>query len=635
MIYFCATSVFHLVIIIYLLETEYKDSAQDKTLILLDHVTNLMKCYPKIKNSGFWDDVICVHTDKETTENIARQLDRIEFHDGDKYHILGKEYVSFYLLNKAYKKATCILTDEGVLSNINIKNGIRINYHEEWFQGRAFDFSCLDEVWLMDARVSENDKDIKVKDLKMHEILKQKDFREKFVSKLERIFPREDCAGKIPQICFFDAYFLQMYHCISAELEQYLLEQLAVKLSGYDFLIKPHPGERNYEKYRNVEQKVYKDSYIPWEVLRFYEAGCPHEKRIVISYSATGAIFHEKLFFDEDTQIIFLNKIYERFSTNPIDAYNILPKYIKVYGGENVYFPESFTELGEIVASILKKEPQNYQLDVFENEQQEYLTFFTEYYKKNWELKPSLNNFTTLLTLKDGQYEMIAEQKIYTEDGKFQFVFPVSLNVKEHLRWYIARSRKVSLRIDQISCINGNEILEVDLNALIYNLGEDRPDGYKDMVILEPSVEFDLPCEKADKIMISGEWQFDFSYDGLIEILRKNVTRYDQHIRLLHGDIDERDEQLKALHKDLLGRDNHLAAIYKDIKERDNHLKIVYKKLEKSEIHVGLLKEDIAERDEKIKKIQEEIALYQSRKLQQQFTSSQDSFLQKLFKRKK
>lgn len=524
MIYFCATSVFHLLMIIYLLEIEYKDSTQDKTLILLDHVTNLIRCYPKIKNSGLWNDVICVHTDEETTENIAKQLDQIEFQKGDKLHIFGKEFVSFYLLNKAEKKATCILTDEGVMADVNIKNRIKIDYLEEWFQGRTFDFSCLDELWLIDARVSENDEKIKIKDLKMQEVLKQKDIRERYVSKLELVFPRKDCVAKIPQVCFFDVYYLQIYHCISEEFEQYLLEQLVDKMSGYDFAIKTHPDEPNYEKYRNVKQKVYKDSYIPWEVLRFYETECPHKKRIIISYSATGAIYHDKLLFDDGTQIIFLNRIYEKFCTNPIDTYNILPQFTKIYGEENVYFPESFTELEEIVSLILKKEPQSFELNAFEKEQHEYLEYFTEYYKKNWELKPSLNNYTTLLTLEDGHYKTIAEQKIYTVDGKFKFIFQVTINTKKHIKWYIARSRKVSLRIGQISCINDSEVLNVDINALIYDQGEDRPDGYKDMVILEPSVEFDLPCEKADKIIITGEWQFDFSYDGLIEILRKKCV---------------------------------------------------------------------------------------------------------------
>lgn len=627
MIYFCATSVFHLLIIIYLLETEYKDSVQNKTLILLDHVTNLMKCYPQIKSSGLWNNVISIHTDKEALENIAKQLDLMEFHDGDKLHILGKEFVSFYLLEKASKKAKCIITDEGVLSNVNIKNGIKINYQEEWFQGRAFDINSIDEVWLMDARVSENDKDIKIRDLKMQEVLKQKDFRERYVSKLECIFPREDCAGTIPQICFFDAYYLQMYHCISVELEQYLLEQLADKLSGYDFTIKPHPGERNYEKYRGVEQKVYKESHIPWEVLRFYEDGSPHEKRIVISYGASGAILHEKLFFGDETQIIFLNKIYEKFSTSSIDTYNILSQFIKIYGNQNVHFPESFAEMGEMIASILKKQPKDI-LHSIESEQRKNYEFFREYYKKNWELRPSLNNYTTLLTLKDDHYEMVAEQKIYTEDGRFQFVFPVSFTAKERLRWYIARSRKVSLRIDQISCINGSDVFKVDLDALTYNQGEDSLDGYKNMMILEPSVEFDLPCEKVDTIMISGEWRFDFSYDGLVQVLRKNMTRYDNHIKLLHRDIDERDEQLEALHKDLVERDNHLAAIYKDIKERDNHLKIVYKRLEKSEIHVELLMIDITEKDEEIKKLQEEFKLWEKGRRQ---SSSKGNKLHKLF----
>lgn len=634
MIYFCATSVFHLLIIIYLLETEYKDSVQNKTLILLDHVTNLMKCYPQIKSSGLWNVVISVHTDKAALEDIVKQLDLIEFHNEDRLHILGKEFVSFYLLEKASKKAKCIITDEGVLSNVNIKEGIRINYHEEWFQGRKFDINSIDEVWLMDARVSENEKDIKIRNLNMQEVLKQKDIKESYVSKLERIFPKEDCVGTIPQICFFDAYYLQMYHCMSEELEQYLLEQLADKLNGYDFFIKPHPGERNYEKYRKVQQKVYKDSYIPWEILRFYENEESSKKRIVISYGASGAVLHEKLFFGDETQMIFLNKIYDKFSTSSIDTFNILPQFTKIYGNQNVYFPESFTEMGEIIASILKKElPKDF--DSFEKEQRKNYEFFLEYYKKNWELRPSLNNYTTLLALKNDHYEMLEEQKIHTEDGRFQVVFSVSFTAKEHLKWYIARNRKISLKLDQISCINGSEVWEIDLNCLVYNLGEDRPDEYKDMVVLEPSVEFDLPCEKTDKIIISGKWKFDFSYDGLAQVLRKNVTRYDNHIKLLHRDIDGRDEQLKLLHKDLAERDNHLDAIYKDIKERDNHLKIVYKKLEKNEIHVGLLKEDIVERDEKIKSLQQEIALWQSGKKQQQLTSLQGGFLQRLFNKNK
>ncbi|WP_277409223.1 hypothetical protein [Lacrimispora xylanisolvens] len=608
---------------------------QNKTLILLDHVTNLMKCYPQIKSSGLWNDVVSIHTHKEVFENITKQLDLIEFHDGDKLHILGKEFVSFYLLEKASKRAKCIITDEGVLSNVNIKNGIKINYHEEWFQGRAFDINSIDEVWLMDASVSENDKDIKIRDLKMQEVLKQKDFRERYVSKLECIFPREDCAETIKQICFFDAYYLQMYHCISVELEQYLLEQLADKLSGYDFTIKPHPGEQNYEKYRSVEQKIYKESYIPWEVLRFYEDGAPHEKRIVISYGASDEILHERLFFGDETQIIFLNKIYEKFSTSPIDTYNILPQLTKIYGSQNLYFPESFAEMGEIIDCIMKKQPKNIH-DSFDSELRKNYEFFTEYYKKNWELKPSLVNYTTLLTLKGDHYEMVAEQKIYTQDGRFQFVFTVSFTAKERLRWYIARSRKVSLRIDQISCINGSEVFEVDLNALTYNQGEDSLGGYRNIMSLEPSVEFDLPCERADTIMISGEWQFEFSHDGLVQVLRKNVTHYNNHIKLLHGEIDERDVQLKALHKDLDERDNHLATIYKDIKERDNHLKIVYKKLEKSEIHVGLLIEDIAERDEKIKKMQEEIKQWKEGKIkQQQIPSYEGSFLHRLFNKNK
>nr|WP_314463409.1 hypothetical protein [uncultured Clostridium sp.] len=631
MIYFCATSVFHLLMIIYLLETEYKDSNQNTTLILLDHVTNLMKCYPKIKSSDLCNDVICIHTDKDTHENIAKKLDLIEFHDGDKIHFFGKEFVSFYLLQKAAGKAKCIITDEGVLSNVNIKNVIKSNYHAEWFQGRMFDINTIDEAWLMDARVSENDKDIKIRDLKMQETMKQKNFRERYISKLEYIFPREDCVGTIPQICFFDVYYLQIHHCICEELEQFLLEQFADKLCRYDFCIKPHPGEQNYAKYRNVEQKVYKESYIPWEVLRFYEVGIQHEKRIVISYVPSGAILHEKLFFSDETQIIFINKIYERFSKEPIDTYNILPKFLKIYGKQNVYFPESFKEMGDIIAAILKKEPENI-IDSLKNEQQKNFEFLAEYYKKSWELKPSLNNYTTLLVLKDGHYKMIEEQKIFTENGKFKFLFPVSFTAKEHLRWYIARSRKVTLRIDQISCLNDNKLFEVDLNTVIYNHGVNRSDGYKDIINLDPRVEFDLPCDKVDKIIISGEWQFDFSYEGLVEIMHKDLSRYDDHIKLLHGDIDERDEQLKILHKDLVERDNHLVAIYKDIKERDNHLKIVYKRLEKSEIHVGLLKEDILKKNEQIKKMQEEIIL--SEKEQRKITY-RGNFLHKLFDKNK
>ena len=613
MIYFCATSVFHLLIIIYLLETEYKDVAQNKTLILLDHVTNLMKCYPKLINSGFWEDVICIHTEEETSENIAKQLDSIEFYEKDIIHILGKEFVSFYLLHKVSGRAKCIITDEGVLTNVNIKNIINTSYNKNWFSGIPFDMNCIDEVWLMDARVSENDENIKIKDLRMQETLMQKSFRERYVKKLESIFPRKDCINVVPQICFFDVYYLQLYHCISSELEQYLLEQLADELKDYDFIIKPHPGERNYNKYKNIETNIYKESYIPWEVLRFYEKENYNKKRIVIAYVPSGAILHEKLFYNDETHIIFINKIYEKFSKGPIDIYNNLKKFIETYGNDRVYFPESFAEMRKIVSSIMNKEMGNYTNDLL-IEQQKMFGFLADFYKENWEMKPNINNYTTLLISKNGGYEKISELNCYTKDGNFDFEFSVSISCKERLRWYISRSRKVSLKNLQIKCINSNGIYNIDLSNIIYHHAEDRPDGYIEVMILDPVIEFDMPCESADKIIISGEWKFDYSYDGLVKLLYKNSDRFNDHIKLLHRDINERDNQLRMLHNDILERDNHLTAIYNDIKERDNHLKIVYKKLEKSEIHVGLLKEDIIKKDVTIKSLHEEIFQWESGK---------------------
>lgn len=634
MIYFCATSVFDLLIIVYLLETEYKDVAQNKTLILLDHVTNLMKCYPKITSSGFWNDVICIHTDKEKHENITKQLDLINFRDGDIIHLLGKEFASFYLLQRAAGKAKCIITDEGVLTNVNIKNVIDISYNKDWLSGIPFDMNHVDEAWLMDAKVSENDENIKIKDLNMHDTLKQRGFRERYVEKLESIFSREDCVSAIPQICFFDVYYLQMYHCISAELEQYLLEQLAEELQNYDFIIKPHPGERNYRKYKNVEVNLYKESYIPWEVLRFYEDVESKKKRIVISYVPSGAILHERLFYDDGTHIIFINKIYEKFSKGTIDIYNNLNKFIEIYGDDRVYFPETFAEMGKIIASIGNKETGNY-IDKLKIEQQKNFDFLADYYKNSWEMKPTLNNYTTLFMSKDGTYEKISELDCYTDNGSFNFEFSVTLKAKERLRWYITRNRKVSLKTLRIRCINNNGIYDIDLNSFIYHYAEDRPDGYKEIMIQDPVVEFDMPCEFANMIVISGEWKFDYSYDGVIQLLNKNSERFNDHIKLLHQDINERDKQFKMLHNDLIERDNHLTEIYKDIKERDNHLKIVYKRLEKSEIHVALLKQDIVKRDITIGCLHDETLELENGKKQKLTKSYNGSFWHKLIKKRK
>lgn len=612
MIYFCATSVFHLLVIIFLLETEYKDSKQQKTLILLDHVTNLMKYYSRLKDSGLWENVICIHTDKESHENIRAQLDSINFFEGDKFHFFGREFVSFSLLKKARGKAECIITDEVVLSYADVRKTILADYHSEWFQGVEFDFNSIDQIWMLDAEGSVNDDTFVVKDLNARERMGEPQFRKSYIGKLECIFPREGSDKFIHQICFFDVYYLQLFRCMSQELEKYLLEELADTLNPWDFAIKPHPGEKNYEKYENIESYIINNSDIPWEVMHFYNENRFTDKQIVISSCSSGALLNERLFFGDNTKIIFLNKIYEKYTNNSIDIYQTLPQFIKLYGEKNVYFPESFAELKQMVSLILGEDYLDLQED-YKKEQERFFAFLLQYYLNTWKLCPSLINFSSLLVLKDGKFMPIAERRISTKDGRFKISFSINKdNGKEHVRWYIVRSRKVSLRIDKIECKNETNTILIDLNTLTYRLGEAQGDGYTDMTIVEPSLEFDLPDEAVQEITISGTWKFDFSFEGMLDLLRKNIRRYDEHVKLLHKDIDERDSQLSALHKDLEERDHHLSLIYGDIKERDNHLKTVYKRLEKSEIHVELLKDDIAEKDEKIAELQVELQKWES-----------------------
>lgn len=593
MIYFCATSVIHLLIILFLLETEYKDSKKRNTLILLNHVDNLMACYERLCDSNLLDNIIVIYSDKASHKDITMQINQIQFYTEDILHLFGLEYVSFSLLKYAPVGVTCIYTDEGITSKIDFKRLINIYYHEEWFDGEKFDYTKICEVWMMDARVSCNSSDLKVKDMYMVQKLKDKDMRKRYLEKVKLIFPEEECKLPNVPVVFFDAYYLQMFGKMSYSMEKYLLERLVESVEGFGLIIKPHPGERNYDKYSKMKQYIWPQTFIPWEVIRFYEeerGGVG--RKIVIAYNMTGAIMHEKsLFPNSDVHIIVLSKLYDRFSDGSTMVSPLPTHYLDIYGSENLYYPSSFAELRALVSALLTDspiKPFEQDLDV---ENARMLEWVSKEYAKAWHVLPDIYNYTTLMERKNNQTKTIQEKKIVANrNGKFEFQFILDHKYK-CLTWYIIRKRKILLKLDKIEYKVNELYKKIDLSQIKYNLTEMNADGFYEFLTLDPLLDLEF-SEETSEINICGEWIFDDSYEHLTSMYHSVLNRYDSTLQEIKEKLSYYDNHVKVLTKEIDERDCHIDVLHKEIDERDRHINILLNRIQtKDEIIRGIREE--------------------------------------------
>jgi hypothetical protein len=601
---------FQVFVVLFMIKTEYENSDKKKVLILLDHVQSLMIIKDNLINSKLFDEVVIIHTENASFTEIENQLDQLEYSENVIFHLMGKEYVGFSIYNRLPISAKVILTCETIVSNIDIKYSVNEFYKKEWFHGSEFDFSKIDEIWSWDSRLTLTNYGLPEKQLDIVNVLKNISFRKSFLELLKYIFNINSNSHDTDGLIYFDTYLLTANNMVSEGVERVLLCEICNSLKEFGLKIKRHPGDRNVEKYNNLNTPIFANSYVPWEVLRLLELenDNQNEQYVYLTYGST-ALFHERwLFNNYDSHLIFLDRILNQYSDITFSANDFMPKFIEIYGDKNIYLPENFTELKEIVYNI--KNPAEAKKIDFKSlllgEKDRISKWFIKEYKKNWNIIPSQNNITTLMADYGEGFVNVAEIPFSVEKEKefsFKFVWPSDTNrTVKQLKWYAVRGRIVKIKINVIIC--ESEDVEQIIDPLTPKYKGDRDkSGYIEVLSYDPC--FEIPYEGGiSSLTIQGEWVFDNSYQSFLILHNKIAENYEQSINeqmkvstQLLSDIDGRDIVINQLSIDTSNRDDALKQLMEDMNERDNTIKQLIGDIDERDKSINKLLHDINDRD--------------------------------------
>ena len=630
MVYFCCTSMFQVFVILFMMKSEYKTTDKKKVLILLDHVHSLMMIKDNLVNSKLFDEVIVLHTENTSFNEIDEQLDKKVVFSGDiTFHLMGREYVGFSIYNKLADSSKIILTCETIMSNIDIKYSINEFYKKDWFQGKDFNFDKIKEIWTWDSRLTITNYGLPEKQLDIINALKNAEFKADFLELLKVIFSIDNSTSsdETNSLIYFDTYLLTANNMVSGDVEILLLSEIAGALNEFGLTIKRHPGDRNKEKYKALNTPVMSNSYVPWEVLRLLELeNSDHDKQyIYLTYGST-ALFHERwLFNNYDSHLIFLDKILSQYSDISFSTNDFMTKFIEIYGDKNIYFPLNFTEIREIVCRIKKPayaEKIDFKVALLD-EKDRISKWFIQKYKNSWETIPSKSNITSIMADYGDGYTIVAEIPFSIEkrsDFSFRFILPTDKRKEvKKLMWYSVRGRMAKIKINHISCENNAKEVMIDQSLLRYD-GQADQDGFIQTLSYDPCIEI-LYGGEITSVIIKGEWEFSDSYQSYLELHNKIVERYariideqvkvnnklmldiserDKVIREVSDRVIERDNVIKEIADRVIERDNVIKEIADRVIERDNVISQITDNVNAKELQIHQLVEDIKFKDETI-----------------------------------
>lgn len=568
MLYFCSTSVFHVVIILYLFRTVYKNDTRIKKLILLDSVKGLMQIKEALEKSRLFDEIIILQSEDGSPEALEKQTERIRFGSDDIYHMFGMEPYSISLLKKSNRITRSVVVEEGMLWFCELEKTIidyNIRQKEAVFQIKMSD---IPEVWKLGKADAFSADHVKCEDLQMPERINDDAFRKEFIAVLEKIFSREDARNYYNRNIIFDSYLRQVLGGFTRALEIELLRETVNSFGNNEVWIKPHPGENDISKYETVTDKICEKSYIPWEVIHLFEweAEGKIAPKILLSFYPTGAMIDEEFLFKEkNVYIIYLYRLYQRLGVN-ISDFNRF-RYIEedTRHTQNVFLPETFAELKKIIESIHGKELEETRFhELFQKEQEYFLRWFIEEYQKNLSLRPLEKNITTLFGIDNKVPEVQEELELDTTIEYEEFEFKVKDIDLTKYRWYIVRERKVNIYEIHIyyENINGErkEISRDKIHFLNRNEGQQRWIEFLDFDSCV-DIEVEEPC---NKIIIRADMKFDDNYSNIVGVSRTLTRHFGE---LMQAEIRERD----ALHREINNRDE----LIKDIVRQREEINVI------------------------------------------------------------
>lgn len=625
-ILFCCTSMFHLFVTVFICQKYYSGQEYKKTLVLLSHMHAMCKLAKTLEKTGLWTDIVIIDDEGKEHAYINQQLDKPVILQTDIFHIFGFEYTSFFISHAIPEDSKIIFTDEGY-STWDILRWIELQYHREDFGGKEFPLHKVSGVWMFDPKLSKNNFCGNISGLNVKESIQQDEFRELFYSYLVQIWPlAKNVADRLKgNIVFFDSYFTQL-GWISAELDNYILNEIMHAAEGETIIIKRHPNDSDEYKYKDINYEILDDNNIPWEVINLLTER--ENIPICITCSSNVVLNGRIIWGDYKTPIILLFKIYEDYS-NIRPSYAFAEKYMEVYGNQGIYIPETFSELSEIIRKLRGAEEKSFE-ELYIDEIKRSNAFYKDNYLYLWNKIPSRHNVSTLVV--EGK-EIKAPIVIDSERGSVKAVF--DLATLEGIggnawQWYVTRGLAIRVKVTGILAFKEN-LVESIVDRLDWENVSCDEEGYYYRNNFDSIYDIDYPLEDVKKIEIAFDYVCGKSYDAAVRVYREGMQEAQNSYKALLTDIDGRDKAIEELNRsieqrnklynslenyskeqsaaiqqltdDIKKRDDALQDMSSEIKKRDDALQDMSSEIEKRDGSIRQLMGDIEKRDDSIRQL--------------------------------
>lgn len=356
----------------------------EKVMIIHNSLENAELTYIRLKELDLYDKVIMIDEKFDSPVFIQNQVSKIDYETFDILHFFswGTRY-SCELFNKLKENTEIILTEEGILTSTVseayddfIKNNI---------VDIKIDLNKIDKIYLFNKNLYNSRLNRPLVNIDLISYLEDKSILKMFCKELNYIFNYNYQEITNSDILFFDQY-LSLQRLISDNDEVFILHMISKCLSNYKLTVKNHPRE-SIDKYSNLNFKLFKHTYVPWEVVKLNSILEGNDKpSIYMTYNSTALINNNILFskFGSGDKLIFLHRIMKNYLLEQLNVYeynsnlnifeSYLQKYMNEYKRENIFIPETFTDLGIILNKILSKDASEF----IDNDVENYFTSIIE-----------------------------------------------------------------------------------------------------------------------------------------------------------------------------------------------------------------------------------------------------------------
>lgn len=350
-----------------LAKTKYKDF--DNIMIILDYLKTANNICENMKEIDIWNKVILIE------EYMMREEYRIS--DDDVNNKLLEHFISDKLINEGidiqgidtlnlflFSNTTSIFLLENLkLSTKNVLEEGTQTYMVEKFKQWHKYLNKIDKILLFNPKLYIGNIYLNnLEKIEVNKFLKNQDFFKKINFEYRRIFNYK-LEEEWESLFLFENISRKGCELISRYEEKLFLRNFLKCIKDIDVKYKPHPSNYNVDSryfgidYKNGQYMGYELNFInnitdiPWECIYMGNINENTEK-IYFTYYST-AVFNNKIIFEDfdNSKIILLYKL-----INYTDYYieKFIEKYIDVYGEDNIFIPNNFQELSEII-SLLKK----------------------------------------------------------------------------------------------------------------------------------------------------------------------------------------------------------------------------------------------------------------------------------------